>query len=140
MRLVLDTDVIVAALRSPRGASVALLRAVRRGRATMLLSTPLLLEYEAVCQREEHRLAAGLTRQDVESFLDGLARLAEPVTVHFLWRPQLRDAADEMVLETAVNGQADAIATFNVRDMRAAAARFGILALLPGPLLMRMRL
>ncbi|HEY1934955.1 MAG TPA: PIN domain-containing protein, partial [Acetobacteraceae bacterium] len=66
MRLVLDTDVIVAGLRSPRGVSAALLRALRRGRATLLLSTPLLLEYEAVCQREEHRLAAGLTRKDVE--------------------------------------------------------------------------
>jgi putative PIN family toxin of toxin-antitoxin system len=131
MRLVLDTDVIIAALRSPRGASASLLRAVRRGRATMLLSTPLLLEYEAVCQREEHRLAAGLTREDVESFLDGLAGLAEPVTVHFLWRPQLRDAADEMVLEAAVNGQAQAIVAFNHRDYGNAPSRFGILLLLP---------
>jgi len=131
MRLVLDTDVIVAAVRSPRGASASLLRAVRRGRATMLLSTPLLLEYEAVCQREEHRLAAGLTRKDVESFLDGLAALADPVTVHFLWRPQLRDAGDEMVLEAAVNGQAHVIVAFNHRDYGNAPSRFGILLLLP---------
>jgi putative PIN family toxin of toxin-antitoxin system len=131
MRLVLDTDVIVAALRSPRGASAALLRAVRRDRATMVLSTPLLLEYEAVCQREAHRLAAGLAGADVESFLDGLARLAEPVTVHLLWRPQLRDAADEMVLEAAVNGQAQAIVGFNHRDYGNAPSRFGILLLLP---------
>ena len=131
MRLVLDTDVIVAAVRSPRGASASLSRAVRRGRATMLLSTPLLLEYEAVCQREEHRLAAGLTRKDVESFLDGLAALADPITVHFLWRPQLRDAGDEMVLEAAVNGQAQAIVAFNHRDYRDAPSRFGILLLLP---------
>jgi putative PIN family toxin of toxin-antitoxin system len=131
MRLVLDTDVIVAALRSPRGASAALQRAVRRDRATMVLSTPLLLEYEAVCQREAHRLAAGLAGADVESFLDGLARLAEPVTVHLLWRPQLRDAADEMVLEAAVNGQAQAIVGFNHRDYGNAPSRFGILLLLP---------
>ena len=131
MRLVLDTDVIVAALRSPRGASAALLRAVRRDRATMVLSTPLLLEYEAVCQREAHRLAAGLAGADVESFLDGLARLAEPVTVHLLWRPQLRDAADEMALEAAVNGQAQAIVGFNHRDYGNAPSRFGILLLLP---------
>jgi hypothetical protein len=94
-------------------------------------STPLLLEYEAVCQREEHRLAAGLTRNDVDSFLDGLAGLSEPVTVHFLWRPQLRDAADEMVLEAAVNGQAQAIVAFNHRDYGNAPPRFGILLLLP---------
>jgi putative PIN family toxin of toxin-antitoxin system len=131
MRLVLDTDVIVAALRSPRGASAALLGEIRRGRAAMLVSTPLLLEYEAVCQREAHRVASGLTAEDVESFLDGLAALAEAVTVHFLWRPQLRDAGDEMVLETAVNGQADAIVTFNRRHYGDAPARFGILLLLP---------
>jgi hypothetical protein len=51
--------------------------------------------------------------------------------VHFLWRPQLRDAGDEMVLETAVNGQADAIVTFNRRHYGDAPARFGILLLLP---------
>ena len=98
----------------------------------MLLSTPLLLEYEAVCQREEHRLAAGLTRKDAESFLDGLAGLAEPVTVHFLWRPRLWDAGDEMVLEAAVNGQAQAIVGFNHREYGNAPSRFGILLLAAG--------
>lgn len=131
MRLVLDTDVIVAALRSPGGASAALLRAIRQGRATMLVSTALLLEYEAVCLRAEHRIAAGLTESEVGSFLDGLAVLAEPVAVHFLWRPQLRDAGDEMVLEAAVNGQAHAIVAFNQRDYGNAPARFGIQSLLP---------
>ena len=67
----------------------------------------------------------------MERFLDGLARLAEPVTVHFLWRPQLRDAADEMVLEAAVNGQAQALVAFNHRDYGNAPARFGIQLLLP---------
>jgi putative PIN family toxin of toxin-antitoxin system len=134
---VLDTDTIVAGLRSPRGASAALLRAIRRGRATMLLSTALLLEHEAVCQREEHRIAAGLTRAEVETFLDGLAVLAKPVAVHFLWRPQLRDAGDEMVLETAVNGQAQAIVAFNHRDYGTAPTRFGIALLLPAEALRR---
>ena len=137
MRLVLDTDVIVAALRSPRGASAALLRAIRQGRATMLLSTTLLLEHEAVCQREEHRSAAGLTMADVEAFLDGLAVLAEPIVVHFLWRPQLRDPGDEMVLEAAVNGQALAIVAFNHRDYGDAPSRFGISLLLPAEALRR---
>lgn len=131
MRFVLDTDVIVAALRSPRGASAALLRGIRRGQATMMLSTTLLLEYDAVCRREEHRVAAGLAMRDVETFLDGLAVLAEPVVVHFLWRPQLRDAGDEMVLETAVNGQAQAVVAFNHRDYGTALKRFGIELLLP---------
>jgi putative PIN family toxin of toxin-antitoxin system len=137
MRLVLDTDIIVAALRSPRGASAALLRAIARGQATMLLSTTLLLEYDAVCRREEHRVAAGLTMPDVVTVLDGLAVLAEPVAVHFLWRPQLRDAGDEMVLETAVNGQAQAVVAFNHRDYGTALTRFGIELLLPAQALRR---
>ena len=97
----------------------------------MLLGTALLLEYEAVCQREEHRLAAGLSATDVDQFLDGLAFLAELVEVHFQWRPQLRDAGDEMVLETAVNGQAEAIVAFSRRDYGGTPARFGMEQLLP---------
>ena len=127
----LDTDVIVAALRSPSGASAALLRAIRQNRATMLLSTALLLEYEAVCLRAEHQLAAGLSAAEIRLFLDGLAFLAEPVAVHFQWRPQLRDAGDEMVLEAAVNGQAQAIVAFNQRDYGSAPARFGIALWVP---------
>jgi len=129
--LVLDTDVIVAALRSPSAASSALLRAIRQNRATMLLSTALLLEYEAVCLRAEHQLAVGLSAVEVRLFLDGLAFLAEPVAVHYQWRQQLRDAGDEMVLEAAVNGQAQAIVAFNHRDYGNAPARFGIALWVP---------
>jgi putative PIN family toxin of toxin-antitoxin system len=140
MRIVLDTDVVVAAMRSPSGASAALLLAVRRRRATLLLTTTLLVEYEATCRLAEHRLASGLDIPAVDRFLDGLVRLAEPVEVHFRWRPQLRDAGDEMVLEAAVNGQADALVTFNRRDYGAAPGRFGLEVLRPGDALRRMLL
>ncbi|WP_267428444.1 putative toxin-antitoxin system toxin component, PIN family [Methylobacterium sp. GC_Met_2] len=113
MRLVLDTNVIVAALRSPTGGSTALLRRVRAGEFRMLLSVPLLLEYEAVTLRPEHLQAAQIAASDVANVLDVLALFAEPVAIHYLWRPRLRDPADEMVLEAAVNGRADAIVTFN---------------------------
>jgi putative PIN family toxin of toxin-antitoxin system len=139
MRLVLDTDVVVAALRSPTGASAAVLRAIRRGRGVMLLSVPLLIEYEAICQLAEHRLAAGLDETEVEAFLDGLVFLAQPVETHYRWRPQLRDPGDEMVLETAVNGQAQAIVTFNRRDYGDRPGTFGIEVLRPGETLRRMQ-
>jgi len=84
-----------------------------------------------VCQRAEHRLAAGLSAVEIDKFLDGLAALAEPVEIHFQWRPQLRDAGDEMVLETAVNGRAQAVIAFNLRDYGGAPSRFGIELLLP---------
>ena len=137
--MVLDTDVVVAAMRSPRGASAAILRAARRGRATLLASVPLALEYEAVASRAEHRLAAGLTEGEVEIFLTAVVALAEPVATHFLWRPQLRDSGDEMVLEAAVNGGADALVTFNVRHFGTVPAQFGVEVLLPREAIRRIR-
>lgn len=137
MRLVLDTDVIVAAMRSPRGASAELLRRIDRGQATLLLSVALALEYEATCRLAEHRLAAGLDAADTTVFLDGLIAMAERVTPRFRWRPQLNDPGDKMVLEAAVNGQAAAIVTFNLRHFRLGPARFGIAVLRPGEALRR---
>ena len=70
-------------------------------------------------------------------FLDAVVNLVEPVDVWFLWRPQLRDPGDELVLEAAVNGRASVIATFNRRDFRPAADRFGIDILLPAEAIQR---
>ena len=118
-------------MRSPTGAPAAIVRAARQSQATLLLSVPLALEYEAVCRRSEHRLEAGLSNRQVEVFLDAIIAMAEPVPTHFLWRPQLRDPNDEMVLEAAVNGGARAVVTFNVRDYGTAASQFGVEVLLP---------
>jgi putative PIN family toxin of toxin-antitoxin system len=139
MRVVLDTDVIVAGMRSPGGASAAILRKARQGRVTLLVSVPLAMEYEAICTGAEHRLAAGLSEREVEIFLDAVVAMAEPVETHFLWRPQLRDPGDEMVLEAAVNGQAHRLVTFNVRDFGDVPSRFGIELMIPRDALERVR-
>jgi len=139
MRCVLDTNVIVAALRSPSGASAALLRAARRRQITPLVNVALALEYEATCRLAEHRLAAGLTMDEVTVVLDAVIAMAEPVESHYLWRPQLRDPADELVLDAAVNGQADAIVTFNKRDFGTAPARFGLALLTPAEAIRRLQ-
>lgn len=139
MRLVLDTDVIVAAMRSPAGASAALLLAVAERRVTLIMSVPLVIEYESVCRLAEHRLAAGLSEREVDVFLDGLAAIAEPAEAHFLWRPRLRDPADEMVLEAAVNGRASAIVTFNTRDFGSTPPEFGIAVWKPAEALKRIK-
>lgn len=131
MRLVLDTDVIVAALRSPTGASAALLEAALDGKVILVANVALVLEYEATCSRAEHRAAAGLTASEVATFVDAVAALVEPVQSHFVWRPQLKDPADEMVLEAAVNGGAEAIVTFNRRDFGNIPTRFGVEVALP---------
>ena len=112
----MDTNVIVAGFRSRRGASNALLRLVDGGRVVPLCSTALFLEYEAVLSRAETRTMTGHGLDDVAAIMRALAALCEPVDISFRVRPILRDADDEMVLEAALNGQADAIVTHNVRD------------------------
>lgn len=97
------------------------------------------MEYEATCHRAEHRLEARLSDLEVEVFVNALIAMAEPVKTHFLWRPQLLDPGDEMVLEAPVNGQADALVTFNIRDFGTAPSHFGLKVLLPRQALGRKR-
>lgn len=126
MRLVLDTNVIVAALRSPDGASAALIQCAFDLAFVPVLSVALAFEYAAVAMDPVQRIVSGLEEDEVRTVISAICAVSEPVESHFLWRPQLRDPADEMVLEAAINGQADAIVTFNRRDFGAAPARFGI--------------
>jgi putative PIN family toxin of toxin-antitoxin system len=139
VRLVLDTDVLTAALRSDRGTSRRLLIGALTGRFGLLVSVPLMIEYEAVLTREEHLTAAGASVEDVMTVLDALASVLEPVRLSFLWRPMLPDANDDMVLETAVNGRADVLVTFNRRHFEAASARFGIDVESPAEAVRRLR-
>ena len=126
MRYVLDTNVVVAGLRSPSGASAALIDHALSGRFTLLLSVAPALEYEAVCRDPAQRIVSGLSDEEVSTIVSALCAVCEPVHARYLWRPQLRDPADEMVLEAAVNGRADALVTFNRRDFGDAPAQFGV--------------
>jgi len=137
MRVLLDTAVMVAAIRSDVGASRRLLVAGLERRLTLLASVPLMIEYQAVLTRREHLSASGMSAADVGVLLDAVAAVAEPVHLAFLWRPLLGDPDDDMVLEAAVNGRANAIVTFNIRDFGAAAS-FGIAVLRPGEALKRL--
>jgi putative PIN family toxin of toxin-antitoxin system len=124
--VVLDTSVVASAFRSRNGASYLLLRAVAQHRLTMVATPPLFLEYEEVLKRADQLDASGLSIREVDEALAALAALVEPVEVRFVWRPQLRDTGDELVLEAAVNGRVDALVTHNVRDFVEAAPRFGL--------------
>lgn len=128
---VLDTDVLVAAFRSDAGASRQVLEAARAHRFELLLSVPLMLEYESVLTRPEHLAASGASGEDALAVLDELASVAKRVELVIRTRPLLSDPNDEMVLETAINGRADAIVTFNDRDFRPVATRFRCSVLRP---------
>ena len=137
--IVIDTNVLVAALLSNRGASHRLLRLVGDHRWRINLSVPLVLEYEAVLTREEHRKVHGLGVPELDEVINSLVRVAEAVQIRFLWRPLLSDPNEDMVLETAFNGRADLLVTFNQKDFAAAAERLALKILRPSEALYRLR-
>ena len=138
MRLVLDTNVVVAAFRSRNGASNLLLRLVDRAMVTPLCSTALFLEYEAVLSREGTRQVTGHSLEDIAAVLSALAVVSEGVDISFRTRPMLSDVADEMVLEAALNGQAEAIVTHNLKDFRPA-SKLGVTIVTPGEIVRRLK-
>jgi putative PIN family toxin of toxin-antitoxin system len=133
-QVVLDTNVLVAGLRSRRGASARVLEMVGSGRFTINLSVPLVLEYEAVLTRPE--AGVPLSHQAIADVLDYHCAVARHHQIFYLWRPFLRDPKDDMVLELAVNANCQFIVTFNERDF-AGVEQFGIRALSPGDFLKR---
>jgi putative PIN family toxin of toxin-antitoxin system len=137
--MILDTDVIIAAIRSTKGASAEIIRRVLRGEIRIELTVAMALEYEAVASREEHLIAGELSAAEAQNLIDNLAGLAEPVEIHFRWRPQLRDADDEMVLEAAINAQDRMIVTFNTKDFAMAADKFDVKLLKPRQLLEKLK-
>jgi putative PIN family toxin of toxin-antitoxin system len=130
VRIVLDTSVLVAALRSSLGASNLIVQAVLAGRVRPLISVPLVLEYEAVLTRPEHLLASGFSANDAVKIVKAFCSVGEAVNIAFRLRPQLVDPNDEFVLETAFHGGADAIVSFNRKDFEPAKV-FGIRTLSP---------
>jgi predicted nucleic acid-binding protein len=117
---------------------MALLDAALKGRVEILVSPALVLEYEAVLTRDEHLHVAGMTVEEIGELLDAICRAATAVRILWHWRPQLADEDDELVLETAINGHAQAIVTFNRTDFENAAKRFGLSVLSPSTALGRL--
>ena len=122
----MDTNVVYAALRSRTGASFALVQAAIDGRFELALSVALCLEYEDVALRSP----LVISTEDIEAILDQLVAISVRPQINFLWRPQLRDPKDEMVLELAINGHCPYTVTFNIRDF-VGCERFGIQPITP---------
>lgn len=136
LRVVLDTNVLVAALRSRRGASFELISRLGSGAFEVAVSVSLVLEYESVLLR--HLSATPFTEDDIRDFIDYVCDAAIYQEIFFLWRPFLRDPGDDLVLEVAVAAHCEAIVTHNVRDF-AGARKLGVRALTPGEFLAELR-
>jgi predicted nucleic acid-binding protein len=104
----------------------------------VLASVPLVLQYESVMTRPEHLEAARISAADAGIILDAIVAVAEPIRISYLWRPVLPDPGDDLVLETAVNGRAEMIVTFNRRHFEPAASRFGVEILVPADAIRRL--
>jgi putative PIN family toxin of toxin-antitoxin system len=130
VRAVLDTNVLVAGLRTRRGASFQLLRLARARRLIPVISVPLFFEYEDVLSRSG--ILPNIPAAAVGKFLDAFLLLAEPHEIHFLWRPMLADPKDEMLVELAMAaGGNPPLITFNARDFTPATQRLGLRVLTP---------
>lgn len=134
LSIVIDTNVLLAALRSHRGASFEVLRRVGESAFELNVSVPLILEYEAVAKQQASELR--LTHQDVDDVLDYLCSVSRHRQIFYLWRPVLRDPKDDMVLELAVEAGCQFIVTHNVRDFTEA-EQFGVRAITPRDFLRR---
>lgn len=134
-RIVIDTNVLVSALKSRSGWSFDLLTRIGSGQFQHVITVPLVIEYEDVLHRKG---MVPISKTAVDDVLDYVCASGLRQKVHFLWRPKLTDVRDDMVLEAAFNGQCDAIVTWSIRDFSAAAA-LGIDVLSPDLFVKRLK-
>jgi putative PIN family toxin of toxin-antitoxin system len=141
MRLVLDTDVLLSGLSSPAGASRILLIAIWEGVIRPLAGVATMIEYEAVLKRPQRLAEMNLEPHHIDAFLDVFALLADPVVPYFLYRPSTMDPDDDMFMDIAVAGGAEALVTFNLKDYQPvdpAGRRFEVRRCRPGEMLQEM--
>jgi len=127
MKIVIDTNVLVSALKSRQGASFKLVSLLPSVKFSIAISVPLILEYEDVFRRLE---SSEITKQDVGKFVDFLCEIGHHQEIFFLWRPLLTDPSDDHVLEVAVAAGCEVIVTYNKRDFRGL-EKFGLRVLDP---------
>lgn len=139
MRIVLDTSVVITAIRSSTGAAAEVVRLALLGKLTILMDYKLVSEYRAVALRKHHVAASGKTHAELALLVDTLEAIAEPVLVIVQHHPLSQDANDDMVLDVAINGGAEAIVTGNIKHFREPAKRFQLNLFTPPELLQEFR-
>lgn len=139
MKIVLDTAALITALRFRKGAAAEVLRLILVGEIVLLTDYKLACEYRDVALRAEHLVASGRSEEDTDRFIELLEDIAQPVELVIRSRPMSVDPSDDMVLEVAFNGSADAIVTNNIRHFRASAHHLGVQVLTPHEMLRKLR-
>ena len=127
-RIVIDTNVMVAALKSKRGASYKLLSIIDQDKFQISISVPLIIEYEYALKRTDLNIL--LTDSEIDDILDYICQIADKREIFYLWRPYLKDPKDDMILELAVESESDYIITYNQKDFKEV-SKFGIKTLTP---------
>jgi putative PIN family toxin of toxin-antitoxin system len=130
--IILDTNVLYAGLYSSRGASYQILKFIEKGKIEIILSTPLLFEYEDVLKRNKRIVK--LTDSDMDNILDNLCALSKHQRIYFLWRPYLSGPKDDLIVELAVASETKTIVTHNIKDFKGV-NKFGVRAITPKKLL-----
>ena len=127
-KIVIDTNIIISALLSSRGAAFKLISLVGKGHYNYVLSVPLLIEYEDVLKRKNSKILLSLESKN--NILDRLCFHADLREIFYLWRPYLNDPKDDLVLELAVESNCDSIITYNLKDFKNI-DKFGLEAITP---------
>jgi putative PIN family toxin of toxin-antitoxin system len=124
MLVTLDTNILYQALKSTRGASYFILQKVQERQIQVALSVPLFHEYQDVLKRKKSLKDFGLEPEDIDKFLRFIAYVGKPFETYFLFRPNLKDEKDNMVLELAITSQSEYLVTSNIKDFKNAELKF----------------
>lgn len=133
IHVVVDTNVFISSLKSRNGASFKLLYKVSRAKFQQHISSTLIFEYESVAKRPAMNLM--LSDSQIDTVIDMLCKWSNPCQIYFLWRPFLKDAKDDFVLELAIESGSKYIITYNIKDF-AGIDQFGLKAITPKAFLM----
>ncbi len=125
-QIVIDTNVILAGLRSKKGASYKLLSILNDQRFQINISTTLIFEYEEVLKREQQQIS--LTNEDIDDIINGICYLANHHEIFYIWRPLAKDKDDDFLID--LECQAQFIISYNNKDLKPI-EKFGISILTP---------
>lgn len=139
MKIVCDTNVWLSALTSNQGASHVLVRWLFEQPSQLhCVSTPFIMELEDVLLRPKNSARMPqFSEQELHGFIDDVCHISHHQPIHFLWRPLIKDPKDDMVLELAVNAQADYLISFNIQDFKTIEGKFNFTLCTPKAFLLK---